>query len=507
MKTQKKVFMINIKWHDSRHMKCIWKEDDAQVPDKESLAGAWKRIFKEDLPGSDHVIDKVDHGDCLLYLVSGNRIFERSCEQDAIYMLEESAKTEDTGVVELSGGSPVEAHVSTQEEERGLSSDQSTAMDALFAAISRGERVLVLTGAAGTGKTFLMGFFAREARSLGWKLVYLAPTGKAALKLSQSVKTQASTVHSRLYKTVTENVDGDPVFSDPQPVGSERTIVICDEASMISEYIHKDLVRTLYEGSVLLYVGDREQIEPVVGKWGPDFDHPTAVLERVHRQALGSPIIQVATILRTGGKLPTEDIGEAYKRPSGSLKLAAQWMSRELGRGEDAVVLSWTNDARHRVNKLVRHQMGYHGKSPLEPGEQAVVLYNNKFLQRNNGETFIVESIAPFGNHGILKVKAADGRLLFVQRDLIGSDLSKFKAWCEKHKNAFDVRMVAHIDYGYGLTIHKSQGSEYEKVLVILDGKTKWVARRSSENAVSLRRLLYTAATRAKKQLIILDAP
>jgi hypothetical protein len=436
-------------WHDHRQLKCLWSEDDAKPCDRERITEAWNRLFNEPLPDSTSAIAKEDLGDCFLYLHQENRVAEYSCEGEAIYVVAKAAP-------HLPPEEEKDKKENKKEDKKKtLSEDQRQALDDIFQAIADGQQILVLTGAAGTGKTFLMGVFAAEAKKLGWPLIYLAPTGKAALRLSQSVGTKAFTVHSRLYKTFRENEDGDLLFLDPKPIGDDRTIVICDEASMVSETLHRDLVSTLPQGAILFYAGDREQIEPVVGTWGPDFDHPTAILDKVHRQALGDPILQVGTTLRMGGKLPDKDIGEAYKRAQGSLSLAAQWIARELKNNEDAVVLSWTNDTRQRLNKLVRHQLGYRDQGPVVVGEQLVVLLNNKHLQRNNGETIGVAKITDFGHHGILKISTTDNRLLFVQPNLIGADMKTYKDWMRKHSGAGDLRMLAHVDFGYGLTIHK----------------------------------------------------
>ena len=90
------------------------------------------------------------------------------------------------------------------------------------------------------------------------------------------------------------------VFDGKQAPCPPGGLVICDEASMVDERLHRDLLDHLPPGAQLLYVGDREQLPPVEGTWGPDFTTPTAVLETIHRQAEQSPILSLATAIREG---------------------------------------------------------------------------------------------------------------------------------------------------------------------------------------------------------------
>ena len=400
-----------------------------------------------------------------------------------------------------------------------FSKEQHEQIGVLVEAMQSGQRVLVFTGPAGSGKTTCMQEFARRVRALGWKCAFLAPTGKAALRLKQVTKEPTNTVHAVLFAAVRETEDGDPVFLNPRPPCKARTVLIIDEASMVDTDLHRDLCGQLPESSVIVYVGDRDQLPPVLGDWGPDFDHPTAVLTQVHRQALNSPIIRISVDVRNGGKLPAESIGTKYLRFNKSLDRVATWVAGEQDEGHDVVVLCWTNKTRQKLNRLMRRIQGLDSQGPLVPTDRVLVLQNNRRLGRMNGEVCGVEAVTPFEDspamerandigippskleRGSLYIKLDNGTKCFVHPDLIGVPYNEFKAAMRGLSITVKERWL-HMDYGYALTVHKSQASEWATVAFVIDRTTRFLAAKDPRQA---RHLVYTGLTRAKERLVVFD--
>jgi exodeoxyribonuclease-5 len=391
-----------------------------------------------------------------------------------------------------------------------LAEDQCIALHDMLDAIEAGECVVVLKGPAGTGKTTLAIALSHELAERGWRQKFMAPTGKAAGRLSEVVKHPATTIHAALFKSVRQTEDGVPIFGDPQQLSSGRMALFCDEGSMLGRRLYLQMVNHIGPG-VLIIMGDHEQLPPVADKWGPDFDNPTAELTQIHRQAQGNPIIAVATDVRNGKPLPKKNIGDAYVYHKGRLDLAARWLIREMEAGNDAIVLCWSNKTRQGVNRLVRHLTGRRAAGPLVIGERLVVLRNNRVVGRMNGETLTAEHVEDFAprhgqpDQGVVLIRSGRSAF-FTKPGLIGADKLHFDNEAGMAGQYTDSRLWVHLDYGYALTVHKAQGSEYRKVLFVIDRAMKAMARQGLLTPADARRLCYTAVTRAKEQVIVLDA-
>lgn len=409
-----------------------------------------------------------------------------------------------------------------------LSPDQAAALAAIMQALTDGAKELVLSGPAGSGKTTLARVLLDTLEEAGYRLTLVAPTGKAASRLSALTGREATTIHSPLYKTIKEAPDkpksdkmtgGGVEFADPKAIASGKAIIFCDEASMVGSKIAADLRRNLGRDVVILYVGDREQLPPVNDVWGADFANPTALLTQVHRQAADSPIIQLATAIRQGE--PWRNVrpdGVRYSVRRSTIEEAAAWLACERATGGDVTLLAYTNRVRQRCNAEVRAARG-HGPD-LTIGDVIVCTRNSYPIGIMNGEVRQVADFEPIEGAGgdLVRVtwqeggsapilapatlhagaSVAEWERLEALADAIDDDADEFEVF---QRGPTKRRMLL-AEHGECLTVHKSQGSQWHSVGIVFDSSFEGMEARDAE---TFRRLLYTAVTRASTRLVLFD--
>jgi exodeoxyribonuclease V alpha subunit len=388
-----------------------------------------------------------------------------------------------------------------------LSSDQRVAQERILACLTKPTRQdVVLVGAAGCGKTTLMrSTIDRVENELGRACTLLAPTGKAAFRLSEVTGRTVSTIHRALYPRVRRNREtGKLEFTQPQGICEPGMLAVIDEGSMVGSGLYKDIHENLPRGAQVLYVADKEQLMPVNDTWGPALDEPDAELKHVHRQAEGNPILSYATAIRsgTGNRWSHEyrDDDERLQVYSG-YSSALGWTLDQYKAGFDSTVLTYTNRMRHRLNTDIRKALGLYRQGVIVPGDKLLVRVNNHDLQLMNGEVVTVEAVEDAMSDlcdRALVVHTERGSFL-VNLDFFNGRKDLYIEW--KSKRARHDPIWVHCDHGFALTIHASQGSEWERVCVILDGPVISLARERPEEG---RRMVYTAVTRARDHLAII---
>ncbi len=399
-----------------------------------------------------------------------------------------------------------------------LSADQSRAVDLVMSALRAGQREVVLTGAAGTGKTTsLRSVFAQIDRE-GWTLFPMAPTGKAAARMSRVTGRRAMTTHSLLYTKVVENTEGEPIFLDPKDVtrereipfgggdddqeyarrGGNRCVVVVDESSMLGSRVKDDMMAHMEANTCVLFVGDREQLAPVNDRWGPDFDNPTAELTEIHRQAAESPIIQLATAIREGKDWPDLGKTKRVRRVSTKIAGAANWLAEARSAGASATLLTYTNSTRVQLNREVRRLLGR--TLPLEVGDTVVCTANCYGAGVMNGEVATVVGLGAYDEERPstwidvgLKIRP------MTIPHLVGAEKKEWKDAIDEGYGS--KRRTLQLDYGECLTVHRAQGSEWDHVGVVMDDMFLGMA--GNGHAGHYKRLLYTAVTRAAKTLTL----
>ena len=371
----------------------------------------------------------------------------------------------------------------TKHNQPRLSGQQVAAYDAVAEWLKpKGEieqKVFRLFGYAGTGKTTIA---RRLADNIDGSVCYAAFTGKAALMMRRSGCTGAQTIHSLIYK-VEEAGKGDPKFVlNPDSSASEAQLIVIDECSMVDEELARDL---LSFGKPILVLGDPAQLPPVKGTgYFIDAD-PDFMLTEIHRQAEGNPILSLATHVREGNPIST------WKAPDAGV----QFFDRGVLKPNDLEgfdqILCGKNMTRGVFNARLRANRGITSCYPVK-GDKLVCLRNDKSKGIFNGGLHIVEtkphfyapefrfevSSTDFPDHDPKKVQ--------VRKEFFDGTLEDVKWWQRKGCQEFD--------YGYVLTCHKAQGSQWDSVLiydesnVFRDDAARW---------------LYTAITRASRTLSI----
>lgn len=349
-----------------------------------------------------------------------------------------------------------------------------------------GKKWFYLAGYAGTGKTTLAMHLAGGVKG---DVIFGAYTGKAALVMQHKGCAGAATLHSLIYKLDEEGWGGEPKFvlNRASPVRG-AALVIVDEVSMVGEELARDL---LSFGTPVLVLGDPEQLPPVKSEGFFTKREPDFMLTEVHRQALDNPIIALSMDVREGRRLRYGTYGESRVIPASEIETVDVLDADQLLVGK--------NLTRHRYNQRMRHLRGFEGDLPNR-GERLVCLRNNRQNGLLNGQTWEVEKaeFETFGRGPRAHVSDTDVTLAIT--DEMTRRQVETKARIEDFQGR-DVdlpwqalREFDRFDFGYALTVHKAQGSQWDNVFLFDESDTFREDR---------SRWLYTGLTRAAEKITI----
>lgn len=349
-------------------------------------------------------------------------------------------------------------------------------------------QVFRLFGYAGTGKTTLAKHFAENVDG---DVLFAAFTGKAAQVLRSRGASNAKTIHSLIYRPrgeeAVENEETGktsiaPMFSiNRQSPVAKAALIIIDECSMVDEQLGRDL---LSFGTPILVLGDPGQLPPVTGGGFFTEQEPDYLLTDIHRQARDNPIIQLAMQVREGREIMHGDYGTAQV-------ISRHDVNQSLVLDADQVLVG-TNKTRRRYNQRLRELKGFNLPHP-QSGDKLVCLRNDPAKGLLNGSLWQVmsssrETVKPGIN---LMIKPED------------DDMNRGAAKIKLLKQAFEEegeipwttkKRYDDFDFGYALTVHKAQGSQWNNVVLFDES---WAFRDTRE------RWLYTAITRAAETITI----
>lgn len=378
-------------------------------------------------------------------------------------------------------------------------------------------QVFRLFGFAGTGKTTMAKEIAAEA---GGRVHFGAYTGKAASVLRAKGCPGASTIHSMIYRPKGRNLQlvrdleaalgklllepqtpkrdaaeaeikrkldkaikdaAQPAFAldDEAEIVGARLIVI-DECSMVDGRVGQDL---LSFGIPILVLGDPAQLPPVYGGGFFTNAQPDIMLTEVHRQAAESPVLHLATAVREGTALPLGNLGT-------SKVINRAMLDRDEVVAAEQIIVG-KNKTRSMYNQRLRTLKGFTEILPM-PNDKVVCLRNDHKLGVLNGTLWTVEESSTYSVHEestTLKIKSLDEDTPSVMVETV---LNHFLG-LEK-PSFYEMDGLQEFDYGYALTCHKSQGSQWNDVLIFDES---YVFRADAQ------RWLYTAITRAAEKVTI----
>ena len=414
-----------------------------------------------------------------------------------------------------------------------------------------------LAGYAGTGKTTIIPNILNMCKLHPSEVAFCAPTGKAAQVLTKKMfgfygdkEFKAKTIHSWIYTpkrmrvealaAQIENIEAEISFrissDDTRGYHSEfedlsdqklqrllaistddlnkaytdndgptfslnvhskivgKKLIVVDEVSMVGSDIASDLKQF---GIPILAVGDPFQLQPVKDSRGLAVGEPDAFMTEIHRQAKDNPIIALATKIRNGEHVGYGSMGEAVriiKRRDDDVTLA---MDR------DCQVLVGMNKTRFQLTKKIRDSLGYKEALP-QPDESLLITKNSRTSPNLVNGTPVWCVKAPKE----MEDGAASFNMTFVDEDDIeyrenvlqclfehhaGGTMAAYSATPQKITQA-KLRGVESVDFAWAITGHKSQGSQWDEVIVHDESN---VFREEAMN------WLYTCVTRAAERLTI----
>jgi exodeoxyribonuclease V len=374
--------------------------------------------------------------------------------------------------------SPTAQAPASQRIGREWSREQADAIDAVGRWLKQGEpQVFRLFGFAGVGKTTLARHIAEGARG---ETAFAAFTGKAALVMRSKGCAGATTIHALIYRA-SEGAEGAPNFTlNADGPASKAGLIVIDECSMVDAELARDL---LSFGKPILVLGDPFQLPPVKGAGFFTDGAPDVMLTHIHRQAQDNPIIRLSEIVRSG-----RDLSEGVYGETRVIKRAAVDPAQVLGADQ---VLVGVNRTRRAYNQRMRDLKGFREPLPVA-GDRLVCLRNDRAKGLINGGLWRVETLG-----GVKKD--------FVKMTLRPEDegarsavkVSVLKAFFEGKESelGFAARRESdEFDYGYALTVHKAQGSQWDDVM-LFDESFAFREHRA--------RWLYTGLTRAARKLTV----
>lgn len=368
-------------------------------------------------------------------------------------------------------------------------------------------KYFILGGLAGTGKSTTIDAIVKGIGLPEFnRTVYATFTAKASLVL-RIKGLDSNTIHRTFYSSYKDS-KGRVFFTKKSKIDENIKLIIIDEVSMASDRLIEDI---LSFGVPTILVGDPSQLPPVAAKntYIFDYDKMDALLTKIMRQKEDSGILQLATLVRTGGKIK---YGNYYESKVTKLKYVQNKMN------EYDIVLTWKNDTRRRINTYIRKLIGKTSKYPIV-GDKILCLDNNYSYEINYKGLgmYLINGLIGICNKDA-EISTYDGKPClkmgfypdFVENikentfsikaykevfDSYGHKLdSKFIANIKAMEEYEGMDMMSIVDFGYALTVTKSQGSGFDNVLVIDECKGGYDFR---------KRWLYTAITRAKKSVTI----
>lgn len=378
-----------------------------------------------------------------------------------------------------------------------LTEKQIKAIEISKQRIKNKEDFTCIAGYAGSGKTFLVRILIDSLNLSESEVVFISYTGKASLVLRNMGCKNSMTSHKLLYNSILKK-DGTFVHQ-PKDIGELRRykLIIVDEVSMLPDEIWKLLLKHKIP---IIALGDPFQLPPI-GSDNRVLYRPHIFLDEIMRQDADSEIVDLTLKIRENKTLPLFKGADVQVLPKSEFKPSMLFWANQ--------VICGKNETRNKLNLTMR-KMKY-GKdttyAPIE-GDKIICLKNSWDTCNGLKEPLVNGMIGTASNiwevesfyYGIVYMgdfipetstsQCENFNNLMIDRDLLlTGNPSRILV-----RNKTRIKYLQQFDYGYAITCHKSQGSQWDNVLVFEETlRSDWHAR-----------WLYTAATRASKKLIVI---
>ena len=393
----------------------------------------------------------------------------------------------------------------------GIIPDKSQ-LDALYLCMY--SPISVITGGPGTGKTTIMGVLGEYFRRSKISCVFAAPTGRAAKKLSEACGSEASTIHRLLGVRRTINTDDEDLPDDRSGKynsllfahGKDNPIIcrviVIDEMSMVDTMLMRHLLDATDKGTSIILVGDPDQL-PSVGCGDILRDLlscrsiPSIRLEALHRQSDDGSIAANANLILEGNE--PKSSGDDFEIISCKSEEEAQETIARLvleHKNEDLICLTPTKNENValgtvQLNKLIQALEVKDDIKVLKRGQSLVLHIGDKVMQNKND--YSTEWIDPVTGEVLQGIFNGELGVISDIDPLNGSVTITF----DEGKTAeYKGKLLDNIDLAYAVTVHKSQGCEFDRVIIALGKMNALLYKRS---------LLYTAVTRGKMNVTIVE--
>lgn len=349
----------------------------------------------------------------------------------------------------------------------------------------------VITGGPGTGKTTVVQTIIRLAEQEGLRILLCAPTGRAAKRLAETTQRKAKTIHRLL---IPDGRQGRiQVFEYNETKLLPADLVIVDEVSMLDMEMMYHLLSALKPQCRCILVGDADQL-PSVGAGAVLHDIiasgqvPVVRLDTIFRQQEGGRIVTNAHLINSG-RLPVVNEDPEFRfveiedEAQGAEKISALYNSELLETGDKFAVQVLSPMYKNpcgvdNLNQLIQGRFNppAEGKGELK-GKNVIFRVGDKVMQKHNDY-----------EKGVFNGDI--GEIFAIQKDMV------YVRYPEQDVK-YEGQEVDEITLAYSITVHKSQGSEYHTVIMVL----------VNSHAIMLQRnLFYTAVTRAKRKVILVGS-
>lgn len=404
--------------------------------------------------------------------------------------------------------------------------------------LDKERRLAAVTGEAGTGKTTLIRYIAERLQT---SVATVAPTGKAAKRIREATGVQAITIHKLLEYGRPRERDqktGEPLDPTIPKRGRDNPIdqgvVLCDEYSMVSHELNRNLIDALPRGGRLVMFGDVSQLSPIEKYPLKNPDSPFVqhlgengrafTLTEVYRQAQESDVLRAAHAIRRG-IIPRR--GDKFKlnltnEPVKSLKqlinghidyskmenqIITPVKTRWIGTGALNVMLRNIYNPRGKdAVQLLRYKWDEKRPVTISVGDKVVCTentydlrdYNERFTEFKEDGKAVYQSFIPTpdtkymlnGETGVVIAIYPDTTIEIDFGDRVVELPFEYEEWSERNGTYFPQYPQRAIELAYAITTHKAQGSEYDNVIYVMNKSASYMLAREN---------FYTAITRARE--------